>query len=70
MTEVARCLLLFLPMLWLGLVLAISFIEAPLEFRAPGVSLAVGLGIGRLVKVVLLVALAIALADAVAGAVL
>ncbi|GAA4476717.1 hypothetical protein GCM10023094_17260 [Rhodococcus olei] len=49
MTEVARCLLLFLPMLWLGLVLAISFIEAPLKFRAPGVSLAVGLGIGRLV---------------------
>jgi hypothetical protein len=35
--------------LWLGMVLAISFIEAPLKFRAPGVTLQVGLGIGRLV---------------------
>ncbi|MGV0790832.1 hypothetical protein [Mycolicibacterium sp. XJ1819] len=34
---------------WLGMVVAISFIEAPLKFRAPGVSLQVGLGIGRLV---------------------
>lgn len=34
---------------WLGMVLAISFIEAPLKFRAPGVTLALGLGIGRLV---------------------
>jgi hypothetical protein len=34
---------------WLGMVLAISFIEAPMKFRAPGVTLQVGLGIGRLV---------------------
>lgn len=34
---------------WLGMVLAISFIEAPLKFRAPGVTLQIGLGIGRLV---------------------
>ena len=34
---------------WLGMVLAISFIEAPLKFRAPGVTLPIGLGIGRLV---------------------
>jgi hypothetical protein len=34
---------------WLGMVVAISFLEAPLKFRASGVSLAVGLGIGRLV---------------------
>jgi hypothetical protein len=34
---------------WLGMVLAISFLEAPLKFRAPGVTLAVGLGIDRLV---------------------
>jgi hypothetical protein len=34
---------------WLGMVSAISFLEAPLKFRAPGVTLAVGLGIGRLV---------------------
>lgn len=35
--------------LWLGMVLAISFVEAPLKFRAPGVTLRIGLGIGRLV---------------------
>ena len=34
---------------WLGMVLAISFIEAPLKFRAPGVTPRIGLGIGRLV---------------------
>ncbi len=34
---------------WLGMVLAISFLEAPLRFRAPGVTLRVGLGIGRVV---------------------
>ncbi|MBX7432401.1 hypothetical protein JDV09_09835 [Mycobacterium sp. Y57] len=31
------------------MVLAISFVEAPLKFRAPGVTLQIGLGIGRLV---------------------
>jgi hypothetical protein len=35
--------------IWLGMVLAISFLEAPLKFRAPGVTRQVGLGIGRLV---------------------
>ncbi|MBO0853561.1 MAG: hypothetical protein J2P18_07320 [Nocardia sp.] len=49
MTSVAHHLLWFLPMLWLGMVLAISFLEAPLKFRAPGVTLALGLGIGRIV---------------------
>jgi hypothetical protein len=34
---------------WLGMVLAISFLEAPLKFRAPGVTIRVGLSIGRLV---------------------
>ena len=34
---------------WMGMVLAISYIEAPLKFRAPGVTLQIGLGIGRLV---------------------
>ncbi|MFG2456172.1 hypothetical protein ACGFWE_03730 [Streptomyces sp. NPDC048523] len=34
---------------WLGMVLAISFLEAPLKFRAPDVSVRIGLGIGRLV---------------------
>jgi hypothetical protein len=34
---------------WIGMVLAISFLEAPLKFRAPNVTLQIGLGIGRLV---------------------
>lgn len=38
-----------LTFVWLGMVLAISFMEAPLKFRAPDVTLRIGLGIGRLV---------------------
>jgi hypothetical protein len=38
-----------LTFVWLGMVLGISFLEAPLKFRAPGVSLPIGLAIGRLV---------------------
>ncbi|OBF64999.1 hypothetical protein A5753_09110 [Mycobacterium sp. 852002-51971_SCH5477799-a] len=38
-----------LTFIWLGMVLAISFLEAPLKFRAPNVTLQIGLGIGRLV---------------------
>ncbi|MEU6853583.1 hypothetical protein ABZ901_27115 [Actinacidiphila alni] len=34
---------------WLGMVLAISFLEAPLKFRAPHVTIPIGLGIGRMV---------------------
>jgi hypothetical protein len=56
------------PFTWLGMVLAISFLEAPLKFRAPGVSVRIGLGIGRLVfaalnrvEIVLLLAVAGAL---------
>jgi hypothetical protein len=45
-TEIA---ILDLTFLWLGMVLAISFLEAPLKFRAPGVTLQIGLGIGRMV---------------------
>ena len=40
---------LALPVLWFGLVAAISFIEAPLKFQAPGITIPLGLGIGRLV---------------------
>ena len=35
--------------IWLGMVLAISFLEAPLKFRAPGITIELGVGIGRLV---------------------
>ncbi|MFI0350853.1 hypothetical protein [Actinomadura sp. 9N407] len=34
---------------WLGMVIAISFLETPLKFRAPGITVPLGLGIGRLV---------------------
>lgn len=34
---------------WTGMVLAISFLETPLKFKAPGVTLTVGLGIGKVV---------------------
>jgi hypothetical protein len=34
---------------WLGMVLGISFLETPLKFQAPGITLPLGLGIGRLV---------------------
>lgn len=37
------------PFVWLGMVLAISFLETPLKFRAPGITVPLGLGIGRLV---------------------
>jgi len=54
---------------WLGMVIAISFVEAPLKFRAPEVTLRIGLGIGRLVfralnsiEVVLVAVLVVALA--------
>jgi len=35
--------------LWIGFVCAISFMEAWLKFRAPGMTVPLGLGIGRLV---------------------
>lgn len=42
-------LALALTFIWLGMVAAISFIEAPLKFQAPGITIPLGLGIGRLV---------------------
>lgn len=35
--------------IWVGLVCGISFLEAWLKFRTPGLTIQVGLGIGRLV---------------------
>jgi hypothetical protein len=54
---------------WLGMVTAISFVETPLKFRAPGVTLPIGLGIGRLVFRALNIA-ELALAGVLASAVL
>lgn len=47
--SVARAVAVAVIFVWLGMVAAISFLEAPLKFRAPNVTLQIGLGIGRLV---------------------
>lgn len=64
----ARALLLVIPAVWLGLLIGISLIEAPLKFTAPGITIPLGLGIGRrvffamnLVEVVLALGLLLAL---------
>src|SRR5690242_5896464 len=49
MTELAIRVAAAATLMWLGMVLAISFLEAPLKFRAEGLELQVGLAIGRLV---------------------
>ena len=49
MTEFAIRVAAAATLMWLGMVLAISFLEAPLKFRAQGLELAVGLAIGRIV---------------------
>lgn len=46
---IIKILQMALPFVWFGLIGAISFLEAPLKFRAPNVTLALGLGIGKLV---------------------
>ena len=35
--------------IWIGMLLGISFLEAPLKFRAPNMTTSLGLGIGQLV---------------------
>ena len=35
--------------IWTGMVLGISFLEAPLKFQAPNITLTLGLGIGKIV---------------------
>jgi len=44
-----RILTIAVPFIWFGLLGGISFLEAPLKFQAPGITLGLGLGIGRLV---------------------
>jgi len=44
-----RILQIAIPFIWFGMIGAISFMEAPLKFQAPGITLGLGLGIGRLV---------------------
>ena len=49
MTTVKYPLVVISTFLWIGFVCAISLLEAWLKFSAPGVTIAIGLGIGRLV---------------------
>jgi hypothetical protein len=49
MTIVKYPIALIATFLWIGFVCAISFMEAWLKFRAPGITVPLGLGIGRLV---------------------
>lgn len=49
MDHISGALLSAFSFTWLGMVVGISFLEAPLKFRAPGVTIPLGLGIGRLV---------------------
>ncbi len=49
MIKFNSAILIVITFLWIGFVSAISFMEAWLKFRAPGITLPLGLGIGRLV---------------------
>lgn len=48
-TMIRKILQLAVPFVWFGAVLSISFMETPLKFQAPGITIPLGLGIGRLV---------------------
>jgi len=48
-SKVEQPIALICTFIWIGFIGAISFLEAWLKFRAPGVTLPIGLGIGRLV---------------------
>lgn len=74
MTRVRDIAQVAVPFVWFGMVAAISLIETPLKFRAPGITRALGLGIGRLVfralnlaELALLLVLTVALIGAAAG---
>lgn len=47
---------LVIPSVWIGLLVGLSFLETPLKFLAPGITVPLGLGIGRLVFTALAVA--------------
>lgn len=49
MTTIKMPLAIISTFIWIGFVSAISFMEAWLKFRAPGITIPLGLGIGRLV---------------------
>lgn len=45
----AKVLILLMIGVWLGMLIGISFLEAPLKFKAPNMTLTLGLGVGQLV---------------------
>ena len=49
MQKVSTIAIIAITFLWAGMVCGISFLEAPLKFQAPGISIELGLGIGKLV---------------------
>jgi uncharacterized membrane protein (DUF485 family) len=49
MNQVKYPLALIATFIWIGFVCAISFMEAWLKFRAPGINIQLGLGIGRII---------------------
>ena len=49
MINTTRMLFISIPFIWCGMLVGISFIEAPIKFRAPGVTRSIGVGIGQLV---------------------
>ncbi len=61
MTRIILALRLLVPAVWMGLVVGLSFIETPLKFTAPGITTALGLGIGRIVFTALAIAGAVLL---------
>ncbi|WP_145856147.1 hypothetical protein [Pedobacter suwonensis] len=44
-----KLIAIFCIIFWAGLISGISFLEAPLKFQAPGITIPLGLGIGQLV---------------------
>ncbi|MFF5379882.1 hypothetical protein [Pedobacter suwonensis] len=59
-----KLIAIFCVIFWAGLIAGISFLEAPLKFQAPGITIPLGLGIGQLVfqalnkiEVILLIAI-------------
>jgi hypothetical protein len=49
LSTIGKVLMIAIPFIWLGMVAAISFVETPLKFTAPGVTVEIGVGIGRIV---------------------
>ena len=45
----SKIILVAATFIWCGLLMGISFMEAPLKFQAPNITLELGLGIGQLV---------------------